>query len=188
MFLRPEWVFRVASEVEIFIDTLRDGRTPAESVDRFLRSLPVPEGEFEHQLVEELRRRLLSLSPRCLHTPAERARQILTSQYQKPWRLRDLAREVGCNRTTLQEGFRRLTRTSVHQFLVRQRVSVAQHLLAESDLKISRIALEVGYRSHSALARHFKNVTGTTLTTYRRRKNGSAVREPIPVKRAPLTR
>jgi AraC-like DNA-binding protein len=188
VFLRPEWVYRVAREVETFVATARIERTSLESVEGFLSSLPVSEGEFEYRLVEELRRRLLSLAPRRPDTPAERAQQILISQYQKPWRLRELAREVGCNRTTLQEGFRRLTRTSVHQFLVHQRVSVAQRLLAESDLKVSRIAQEVGYSSHSALARHFKNVTGTTLTNYRVRKNGSAVRGPTRVERAPLTR
>ena len=104
---------------------------------------------------------------------AERARQLLEQNYQRPWTLAGLARAVGCNRTTLQEEFRMLTRTSVHRFLVRHRVSVAQQLLAGSDLKVSRVAQEVGYRSASAFARHFKILTGSTLLTYRTRRNVS---------------
>jgi AraC-like DNA-binding protein len=106
-------------------------------------------------------------------TRAERARQLLVQNYQRPWTLAGLARAVGCNRTTLQVEFRLLTRTSVHRFLVRHRVSVAKQLLAGSDLKVSRIAQEVGYRSGSAFARHFKMLTGSTLLTYRIRRNAS---------------
>ena len=106
-------------------------------------------------------------------TRAERARQLLVQNYQRPWTLAGLARAVGCNRTTLQEEFRLLTRTSVHRFLVRHRVSVAKQLLAGSDLKVSRVAQEVGYRSASAFARHFKMLTGSTLLTYRIRRHAS---------------
>ena len=106
-------------------------------------------------------------------TRAERARQLLVHNYQRAWTLASLARAVGCNRTTLQQQFRRLTRTSVHKFLVRQRVSAAQRLLTGSDLKVTRIAQAVGYRSASAFARHFKMLTGSTLLAYRIRRHAA---------------
>jgi AraC-like DNA-binding protein len=114
-------------------------------------------------------RRLATTPAAHPRTRAEHARQLLVRDYQRPWTLAALARAVGCNRTTLQEEFRTLTRTSVHRFLVRRRVSVAQQLLIRSNLKVSRIAQEVGYRSPSAFARHFKIVTGLTLMMYRLR-------------------
>jgi len=173
LLLRPDWAFHVAHAVERFVRTLRDDGGEPPYLDRFLTTLPVPERELEHQLLQELRQRLANLAHQYANTPAERARQLLLDKYQQPWTLDGHARAVGRNRTTLQEAFRRLTRTSVHRFLVQRRVSVAKQLLAGSDLKVSRIAQEVGYRSHSAFARHFKSLTGSTLMTYRQTKRPS---------------
>lgn len=170
LLLRPEWAFHVAHAVELFVRSLPEETDQSRYIDRFFTSLPVPEGEFEHQLLQELRQRLARLAHQYASTPAERARQLLVNEYQQPWTLEGLARAVGCNRTTLQEAFRSLTRTSVHRFLVQRRVSVAKQLLTGSDLKVSSIAQEVGYRSVSAFARHFKSLTGSTLMTYRQAK------------------
>lgn len=167
--LRPEWVYAIARDVERFVRSARDAGAPA-SLDRFLTSLPVAERELEHQILQDLRRHLVTIEQHASGSPAERALRLLIEDYRQPWTLAGLARKVGCNRTTLQQAFRTLTRTSVHRFLIRHRVSIAQQLLAGSDLKVSSIAQEVGYRSHSALARHFKSLTGTTLTTYRVRQ------------------
>src|SRR5687767_10534241 len=180
LLLRPEWVSRVAREFENFLRALRNERATTESVDQFFTSLPVPTGELEQQIVQVLRRRFITITAACALTPAQRARQLLMQEYQQPWTLQRLARAGGCNRTSLQVAFRRLTSTSVHRFLVRQRISAAQQLLAESDVKVSRIPQEVGYRSHSAFARHFKHVTGSTLTTYRVRHHGLADRDCLP--------
>jgi AraC-like DNA-binding protein len=167
LLLRPSWAFRVARAADTYVRSLPESGGQPDYLDRFLASLPVPERELEQQLLTELRQRLTTLSRHYAHTPAERARQLLVQQYQRTWTLQGLARAVGCTRTTLQKDFRRLTRTSVQQFLVQRRVSVAQRLLTGSDLKVSSIAREVGYRSHSAFARHFKTLTGSTLMTYR---------------------
>ncbi len=167
LLLRPDWAFRVARAAERYVRSLPESGGQPDYLDRFLRSLPVPERELEHQLLEDLRLRLTALSRHYAEAPAERARRLLVQDYQRTWTLGGLARAVGCRRATLQKDFRRLTSTSVHQFLVRHRVSVAKQLLTGSDLQISRIAAQVGYRSPSAFGRHFKSLTGSTLTTYR---------------------
>jgi AraC-like DNA-binding protein len=168
--LRPEWVYQVARHVERFVRSARDTEAPP-CLDRFLTSLPVAERELEHQIIDDLRRHLVTLGQRPSGAPAERALRLLVEDYRQPWTLEGLARTVGCNRTTLQKSFRTLTSTSVHRFLIRHRVSIAKQLLTGSDLKVSSIAHEVGYKSHSAFARHFKSLTGSTLTTYRVRQN-----------------
>jgi AraC-like DNA-binding protein len=185
LLLRPDWVFSVACEVDLFIQSLMGEAPRTISIGGFFDSLPAPERQMERQLLRELRERIANLPRERDTTRAERARQLIVQDYQKPWTLADVAREIGCNRTTLQEEFRSLTRTSFHKFLVRHRVSIAQQLLATSDLKASCIAREVGYKSNSAFARHFKSITGFTLTTYRLRHGGSpAYREQIPAERA----
>lgn len=180
LLLRPEWVFAVAEEVERFLRSLRDTVVDSSTLERFFTALPLAKHEFEQKLLLDLRSALTSLSHRkeedrsadrstkqVARGCAERARTLLIDEHCKAWTLTALARAVGCNRTTLQEEFRILTGTTVHKFLVQHRVAVAQRLLTESDLKISRVPLEVGYRSRSAFARHFRNVTGLTPTTYR---------------------
>ena len=167
LLLRPDWAFRVARAVERYVRSLPESGGQSDYLDRFLASLPVPERELEHQLLDDLRLRLTTLSRHYADTPAERARRLLVQEYQRTWTLPGLARAVGCKRATLQRDFRRLTSTSVQQFLVRHRVSVAQRLLVGSDVNVSSIAREVGYRSRRAFARQFKSLTGSTLTTYR---------------------
>ncbi|HEY5617350.1 MAG TPA: AraC family transcriptional regulator [Vicinamibacterales bacterium] len=181
--LRPEWVLQIAREVDVFVRSLAGARTDASHLDRFFTSLPPPERDLERQFLDDLRHRLS-----CSHglvgqrSPAERAQQLIVADYGKPWTLAELARAVGCNRTTLQQEFQELTGTTVHRFLVQRRVAVAAQLLADVNLKISSISLEVGYRSHSAFARRFKIVTGVTLTRYRKTRHGSAAfRDRVPV-------
>jgi AraC-like DNA-binding protein len=79
---------------------------------------------------------------------------------------------VGCNRTTLQQEFRKLTGTTVHRFVVQRRVEAAAELLATTLLKVSCVSGEVGYRSHSAFARHFKSIVGVTPVRYRSVRHG----------------
>jgi AraC-like DNA-binding protein len=171
--LRPEWVLQIAREVDVFLRLLGGAATERSRLDRFLMSLPPPEHDFERQFLDDLRARL-SHSDGLIakRTRAERAQQLLMADCRKNWTLAELARAVGCNRTTLQEEFQKLTGTTVHRFLVQRRVAVAARLLEDINLKISCIPLEVGYRSHSALARQFKTITGVTLTRYRKTRHG----------------
>jgi AraC-like DNA-binding protein len=55
----------------------------------------------------------------------------------------------------------------MHRFLVQRRIAVAARLLGHSDVKVSRVSEEVGYRSHSAFVRHFRKLTSVTPAAYR---------------------
>jgi len=186
--LRPEWVVQIARAVDAFIRSLAGGTAEASRLERFFISLPPPELDLERWILRDIRDRLALLQGRIgWHTRAEHARQLLVDEYRMPWTLPSLARAVGCNRTTLQEEFHTLTGTTVHQFLVMRRVSVATQLLEQSDLKVSRISQEVGYRSHSAFVRHFKRIMGVTLSTYRGSQHRRpVVRDSFPAEQAPV--
>lgn len=187
--LRPDWVFQIARAVEGFVRSLAGVAAESSRLERFFTSLPPPEFDLERWILRDIRDRLaLSRGLLGSRTRAEHARQLLLDQYREPWTLASLARAVGCNRTTLQQEFHTLTRTTVHQFLVQRRVLVGAQLLEESDLKISRVSQEVGYRSHSAFVRHFKRIRGVTLSSYRlsRRRRAAAVRDRVSVERAPF--
>ena len=167
--LRPEWIFQIARAIDAFVRSMNRAPAVLAEIERFFSALPPPNGEMERRVLAALHDGLASTPPACSKpTPAECARQLLIDHYCKPWTLSDLAKAVGSNRTTLQEQFRLLTHTTVHQFLVKRRVSVAQQLLKQSDVKVSCVPREVGYHSQSAFARHFKKVTGIGPRAYRK--------------------
>jgi AraC-like DNA-binding protein len=179
-------VLQITQAVNAFASSLPEGGAPPALVDAFVMTLPAPRSELERRLFADLRDGLCAthgLAGR--HARAEEARRLLSSDYSAPWTLASLARAVGCNRTTLQAEFHRATGTSVHRFLVARRVHEAQRLLAATDVKASRVCQEVGFRSASAFGRHFKRITGVTLSAYRTAvADGPAVCDLLPAERA----
>jgi AraC family transcriptional regulator len=63
--------------------------------------------------------------------------------------------------------FRQTTGESPHQFVLRQRVERAQHLLKATNMPLASIALESGFANQSHLTRIFKRHLGLTPRTYR---------------------
>lgn len=188
--LRPDWVLQIAQAVNDFATSLPPGGTSAGVVDAFVSTLPPPWSELERRFFADLRDGLCAshgLAGRFAR--GERARLLLATDYRSPWTLPSLARAVGCNRTTLQQEFQHVTGTSVHRYLVERRVHEARRLLAGTDVKTSRVSQEVGFRSASAFGRHFKRITGVTLSTYRAMAGGSpADCDRVPAERARLRR
>jgi AraC-like DNA-binding protein len=186
LLIRPDWVLRIAQAVNAFATSLSAGGASPEAVAAFVAALPGPTSELERAFFANLRDGLCAshgLAGRYVR--GERARLLLCTDYRSPWTLPSLARAVGCNRTTLQQEFHHVTGTSVHRYLVQRRVHEAQRLLTVSDLKTSRVSHEVGFRSASAFGRHFKRITGVTLSSYRATAaRPVAVRAQVPAERA----
>jgi AraC-like DNA-binding protein len=63
--------------------------------------------------------------------------------------------------------FRQATGVTPHYYLTRRRVERAQELLANSGLHLSEIALNVGFFDQSHMARHFRQILGTTPREFR---------------------
>jgi AraC family transcriptional regulator len=81
----------------------------------------------------------------------------------------DLAAEAGVSRVHFVREFRRLTRLSPHQYVLRRRVERAAALLKDRDACLKALALEVGFSSQSHLTAAFRRVYGTTPGAYRDR-------------------
>lgn len=82
--------------------------------------------------------------------------------------LKGLAREAGMSRYHLCRGFKKVMGMSLMQFLAAMRVERAKKLLRESSLSISMVALEVGFNDLSNFIKHFKKITGSTPTAYKK--------------------
>ncbi|MEA4944756.1 MAG: helix-turn-helix domain-containing protein [Propionicimonas sp.] len=70
---------------------------------------------------------------------------------------------------TFARRFAAETGTTPHQWLIRQRVLAARHLLEESDLPVEQVAARVGFASPVLLRDHFRRLVGLPPSEYRRR-------------------
>lgn len=82
--------------------------------------------------------------------------------------LEELAALVGLSRYHFCTAFRLATGRTPHLWLTEQRIERAQRLLAEPGMRVSEVALAVGYATPSAFAASFRKVVGTTPSGYRR--------------------
>ena len=63
--------------------------------------------------------------------------------------------------------FRQATGTSPHQYLIKIRINEAKKLLADSNLPIEQIAVQVGFLNYSSFFTQFKRLTNITPGEYR---------------------
>jgi len=80
------------------------------------------------------------------------------------------------SRRTFTRRFRQVTGTTVGQWLVSQRLSLARRMLETTDRSVERIAGEAGFGTPASLRQHFAANLGTTPLRYRREFRG--VRAP----------
>ena len=80
----------------------------------------------------------------------------------------DLARRSAMSPRTFARRFRATTGTTPMQWVLRQRVLLAQRLLETSDEPVDRVAELAGFGSPAALRQHFNRMVRTSPTAYRR--------------------
>ncbi|MFI6760009.1 helix-turn-helix domain-containing protein [Micromonospora sp. NPDC050417] len=85
----------------------------------------------------------------------------------RPLTVAELARQAHLSPRTFARRFRDTLGTSPLQWLVEQRVRVAQELLETTDEPVERIAREAGFGNPVSLRRHFRRVTSVSPQTYR---------------------
>jgi AraC-like DNA-binding protein len=82
--------------------------------------------------------------------------------------IQSLCRQFTINREKLQAGFHALVQSTVHAYIVRQRIERAARRLIESDDSIKAIALDSGYRKQRSFNKTFKATYHLTPASYRR--------------------
>ncbi len=71
----------------------------------------------------------------------------------------DVARACFCSKSTLEKLFRCVNNISIHDYVIRRRMTkAAKALIADKERSILDIALEYGYNSNEAFTRAFKQV------------------------------
>lgn len=86
----------------------------------------------------------------------EKARTILLKDLLYGYTIPQLAQKVGTNEKKLKVGFRELFGSTIHDFVMENRMAKAKQLLAERELSIAEIASRTGYNSISYFSQAFK--------------------------------
>lgn len=82
--------------------------------------------------------------------------------------IQGLCRQFNINREKLQAGFHELVHSTVHAYIVRQRINRATQRLLETDDSIKAIALDSGYKKQRSFNKTFKAIYNLTPASYRR--------------------
>lgn len=82
--------------------------------------------------------------------------------------IKDLCQHFTINREKLQLGFRELTQSTVHAYIIQQRIGRAAQRLLESDDSIKAIALDSGYKKQRSFNKTFKTIFKLTPASYRK--------------------
>ena len=90
--------------------------------------------------------------------------------YNVDHRIGPIAKRFGLHVSTLGGKFKNDTDITFQKCMQRKRCYEAAKLLLHTDMTLTRIANEVGYKTHDALNRPFKEFYGYALSEYRERK------------------
>jgi len=133
--------------------------------------------EFAHRVLAQLHRRHGAGTPAgnrkaagapVLSIPVvRRLRRWIRERLAETLRLEDLASEAGVSVHQLLIGFRQAFGTTPAQYVIRQRLRAARHLLVTTQKDITTIALETGFSSHSHLTRAFGKEAGRPPSQFR---------------------
>lgn len=101
----------------------------------------------------------------------EKVREYITINRDKKVTRDDVAAAAGFNPEYLSRVFKKETGILLSDFIVSEKMNHAADILAETDIGISEIALQLGYENFSNFARAFKKVKGVSPSAYRKQKS-----------------
>ncbi|MYR44477.1 helix-turn-helix domain-containing protein [Streptomyces sp. SID5910] len=96
------------------------------------------------------------------------ARAWALGRLREPIQLRDMAEREAMSVRTFTRRFREEVGVSPGQWLTRQRVERARHLLESTGLSVDQVAREAGFGTAQSMRQHLQAVLGVTPTAYRR--------------------
>lgn len=96
----------------------------------------------------------------------ENAVEIIKEELDVRINVHQLAKRVGLNQNTLQNGFKNLFHTSVNEYIKNYRIDRAKVLIENSELNITEITYKIGINSRSYFSKLFKARFGISPSEY----------------------
>jgi AraC-like DNA-binding protein len=116
-------------------------------------------------MAEDVRERLSALTKRMDEAPEWRPSVI------------ELASFSGVSPSHFFRLFREFSGLTPMAYIERSRISLACRRLAESDVPVTRLAVDLGFQSSQHFATVFKRLTGKTPSAWRQEGHGSTLRQ-----------
>ncbi len=88
------------------------------------------------------------------------ARDLIDTSWHLPLSLDQISKFIGFSRHHFIRAFRRAYGITPHRYLTRRRIEKAQYLLAFTDMSVTDICYEVGFRSLGSFSTQFRRYTG----------------------------
>lgn len=117
--------------------------------------------------LQEFTRRMARFRQHRYSPPVTKCCRHISSHLNEPVSLSDLARVCGLSAGYLSVLFREETGISAKQYILREKLSAAQDLLAHTDLTVQQIAETFFFASSSHFSSAFKRQYGITPTQWR---------------------
>ncbi|KUJ70042.1 AraC family transcriptional regulator [Streptomyces albus subsp. albus] len=152
----------VASGIDLCLHVVRRDHGAAVANDVARRSVVPPhrdggQAQFIHRPVPE---------PQLATTTTARAWAL--GRLDQPISLRQLANQESMSIRTFTRRFREEVGVSPGQWLVRQRVERARHLLETTELSVDQVARDAGFGTAASMRQHLQTALGVSPTAYRR--------------------
>jgi AraC-like DNA-binding protein len=155
----------MAASIQYALDATREPQTPAPGATLRLLELLFQEvlRIYMANGAAELRGWLAAL-----HDPiVGPALQKLHAAPNHKWTTDELAEQVFCSRSSLNDRFSRLLGRPPMSYLSDWRLRLASNLLRETSASVAAVALQVGYESEEAFNRAFKRLYGKPPAQWR---------------------
>lgn len=110
------------------------------------------------------------------------ARDLIDSSWQLPLSLEHISKFVGFSRSHFIRAFRRTYGISPHRYLTRRRIEKAQYLLAHTEMTVTDICFEIGFKSLGSFSAQFRRYTGCSPIHHRMtmQKKQAQLRRTVP--------
>ncbi|MBI3715849.1 MAG: helix-turn-helix transcriptional regulator [Betaproteobacteria bacterium] len=92
----------------------------------------------------------------------ERVKEAISLSPERKWTLAELADLACVSPYHLAHVFRKEVGTSVYRYVLRSRLAKGLHLVLDSGIDLSAVALEAGFASHSHFTARFRSLFGVT--------------------------
>jgi transcriptional regulator GlxA family with amidase domain len=153
----------LSAGIDLCLHVIREdcGAAVGEQVARHMVAAPHREGG-QAQFIER------PDPPAAFLGSLEGTRRWAAERLAEPLDVAAMSQHAGVSPRTFARHFREETGTTPLQWLLIRRVQEARRLLEETDLSVDTVAWQSGFGTAASLRDHFRRVTATTPTAYRR--------------------
>lgn len=103
-----------------------------------------------------------------------RAKDRMDAASHEEWPVRRLARVSGVSEAHFARSFKEAFGVPPHRYLLTRRLERAKALLRDTELSITAIAFQTGWKSLGTFGRTFRDVTGESPGAHRAREKAAA--------------